>query len=180
MANAMLDFFDKDYFYDDCQCEQRHDGYCDIHNSTNISLTPNSERASPKWPSIKRKAKSEMDSSKVSKVIINQSYPKQPTSDSLVENIEYRLKLKNESGVVFAPGEQKIIKTTTEIARKAGKLSMLMKPPDNLTLRFLSEGFISPSFRGDISVSLQNATNEEVHLSAGTVVGFLIMSPFVV
>ena len=121
-----------------------------------------------------------MDSSKVSKVIINQSYPKQPTSDSLVENIEYRLKLKNESGVVFAPGEQKIIKTTTEIARKAGKLSMLMKPPDNLTLRFLSEGFISPSFRGDISVSLQNATNEEVHLSAGTVVGFLIMSPFVV
>jgi deoxycytidine triphosphate deaminase len=54
-----------------------------------------------------------------------------------------------------------------------------MKPPENLGLRFLSEGFISPSFRGDISVGLQNANHEEVHLSAGTVVGFLVMSPFV-
>jgi hypothetical protein len=172
MASAMLDFFDKDYFYENCQCEQRHVGYCDIPNS----ITPNSERASPNWP---KQAKSEIGSSKALKVVINASFPRQPTNESLISLIEYRVKIMSAESVVFVPGEHKIIKTTAEIARKAGKLSMLMKPADNLTLRFLSEGFISPSFRGEISVSLQNATNEEVHLPAETVVGYLIMSPFV-
>jgi deoxycytidine triphosphate deaminase len=215
MASAMLDFFDKDYFYEDCQCERSQAGYCVIHNSTNISegvpghgdgglvcggeasergegqederewpqyisLTPNSERASPNWPSLKRKVEiDEGIKTKAFKFVINQSFPRQPTEDSLIDVIEYRIKLLSTESVVFLPGEHKIIKTCAEIVRKAGRLSLLMKPPDNLALRFLSEGFISPSFRGDISVNLQNANNEELHLSAGTVVGYLIMSPFV-
>ena len=180
----MLDFFDKGYFREGCQCDDsitnKQGGYCEIHNP-NISLSPNEARASPNWPSIKSsqvKSDGGSTSSKVIKVVINQSFPRQPIFDHLVDVIEYRVKLLSEESEIFAPGEQKIIKTSAEIARKAGKLSLLMKPADNLPLRFLSEGFISPSFRGAISVSLQNASHEEVHLAAATVIGFLIMSPF--
>jgi len=182
MASAMLDFFDKGYFHDGCQCGQSQDGYCEIHNSNNISLTPNSVRASPNWPSIESpqdKGDISQSEAKVIKVVINQSFPRQPADDTLLDVIEYRVKLLCSESEIFAPGEHKIIKTSAEIARKAGKLSLLIKPPDNLALRFLSEGFISPSFRGSLTVSLQNAGHEELRLSAGTVVGFLIMSPFV-
>ncbi len=182
MASAMLDFFDKGYFHEGCQCDQSQDGYCEIHNSNNISLTPNSARASPKWPGIKSgqdKVDINPSKAKVIKVVINQSFPRQPADDTLLDVIEYRVKLLSAESEIFAPGEVRILKTSAEIARKAGKLSLLMKPADNLALRFLSEGFISPLFRGIIEISLQNASQCEVHLAAGTVVGFLIMAPFV-
>jgi hypothetical protein len=122
MASAMLDFFDNRYFHEGCQCEQSQDGNCEIHNSNNISLTPNSDRTSPNWPSIKRdecqvKRDGEITSSKVIKVVINQSFPRQPADDSLVDVIEYRVKLLSAESVVFAPGEHKIINTSAEISR---------------------------------------------------------------
>lgn len=183
MASAMLNFFDQDYFRVECQCGQSEENECAIHNTNKLPLTPNSGRTSPNWPTpkidgYKRKSGEEKNPSKACEIEINQSFPRQPNDEFLVGMIEYRVKLLSSENVVIEPGENKMVKTSVLIARKPGKLSLLMKPPDNLSLRFLSEGYISQTYRGNLSVSLQNPHNEKVLIPPGTVVGFLIMAPF--
>ena len=69
------------------------------------------------------------------------------------------------------------------IARRPGRLSLLLKPcekaSDNGGLQFLSEGYICPSKRGRVSVTLQNHSENKVYITSGTLVGFLVLSPFV-
>merc|ERR1711963_1069097 len=96
--------------------------------------------------------------SAVPTVEINQSFPRQPAAEDLK----------------FQPGEGGKVKTNTLITRKAGRLSMLMKPSDNLPLRFLNEGFISPSFRGPLTVELQNSSSENVHMGAGSLIAYMV------
>ena len=53
------------------------------------------------------------------------------------------------------------------------------KPSEAAGLRFLSEGFVCPTKRGELTVTLQNPTENKIFLSAGSVVGFVVLTPFV-
>ena len=112
-------------------------------------------------------------------VSICQAFPRQPTDDKLLDLIEYRIKVLSSHNEVFESGQSKKIETNIRIGRKPGRLSLLLKPADNLELRLLSEGFISPMLRGKIPVELQNPSPEGQHLPAGSVVGYLILTPFI-
>ena len=117
--------------------------------------------------------------SPASVVEINQSFPRQPTIDNLINMIEYRIKIMCTNNEIFESGQTKKIETNIRITRKPGRLSLLLKPADNLELRLISEGFISPMLRGKIPVELQNPSPEGQHLPSGTVVGYLILTPFI-
>ena len=186
MAQAMLSFFDEKYFSDDCTCDlsktsNRWAECCTVHNKNTTEsshekeVLNNNVRAPPEDVSLGLLAPSKM----VIPVEINQSFPRQPSTNYLINMIEYRIKMLVPYDVKFHPGEVKKIQTNTHITRKAGKLSLLVKPGDNLPLRFLSEGLINPSFRGVLTVLLQNPSSNDIYLSAGNAVGYLILSPFI-
>ena len=142
-AADMHGFFDQRHFARDCCChsEENQDGErCPVHNLSALSSYEPADCA---------------NETKVLPVEINQSFPRQPTSESLSSLIEYRIK-------ILAAAE-----------------SMLMKPAENLPLRFLSEGLISPLFRGPLTVELQNSSGTNVHLGAGSLVAYMVLTPFI-
>ena len=164
MANAMLTFFDQRHFSENCCClsDEMSEG-CPLHNPpTSVALE--SEAYIP---------------SKVLPVEINQSFPRQPTLECLLPLIEYRIKILAAADHKFLPGQEGIIRTNTSITRKAGKLSILLKPAENLPVRCLSEGLISPSFRGPLSVKFENWSSNNVRLSAGSLLAYLVLTPFI-
>ena len=167
MANTMQGFFDQRHFDQDCIC---HTG----ENQVNDECMAHSKPSSAAYQPIDY-----ADETEVMPVEINQSFPRQPTSENLSSLIEYRIKILAASNLKFQPGEGGKIKTNTMITRKAGKLSMLMKPAENLPLRFLSEGLISPLFRGPLTVELQNSSGENVHLRAGSLIAYMVLTPFI-
>lgn len=136
-------------------------------------------------------------------VQICQSFPRQPALEHLIDSIEYRYVFEYLSYIftnklyqfslrvrvlcarsyTFNPGEVKLVWTNVSITRRPGRLSLLLKPGEKPSeaggLRFLSEGFLCPTKRGELSVTLQNPTENKVFLSAGSVVGFVILTPFV-
>ena len=136
-------------------------------------------------------------------VQICQSFPRQPTLEHLIDSIEYRyvfeylsyiftnkrhqfsfrVRVLSARSYTFYPGEVKTVWTNVSITRRPGRLSLLLKPCEKpfetVGLRFLSEGFLCPTRRGELSVSLQNPTENTVFLSAGSVVGFVVLTPFV-
>ena len=112
-------------------------------------------------------------------VTICQSFPRQPLDNKLADLIEYRIKVLSSHNEVLESGQSKKIETNIRIGRKPGRLSLLLKPAENLELRLLSEGFISPMLRGKIPVVLQNPSPEGQHLPAGSIVGYLILVPFI-
>ena len=112
-------------------------------------------------------------------VNICQSFPRQPLDNKLADLIEYRIKVLGSYNEVLESGQTKKIETNIRIGRKPGRLSLLLKPAENLELRLLSEGFISPMLRGKIPVVLQNPSPEGQHLPAGSIVGYLILVPFI-
>ena len=168
MAEAdMHGFFDHRHFARDCCChsEENQDGErCPVHNLTALPSYEPADFA---------------NETKVLPVEINQSFPRQPTSESLSSLIEYRIKILAAEDLKFRPGEGIKVRTNTMVTRKAGKLSMLMKPAENLPLRFLSEGLISPLFRGPLTVELQNSSGTNVHLGAGSLVAYMVLTPFI-
>ena len=164
MANAMLSFFDQRHFSEDCCCHSTEmDVRCTLHNPSTITDLE-SEEYIP---------------SKVLPVEINQAFPRQPALECLLPLIEYRVKILASDDFKFLPGQEGKVRTNTSITRKAGKLSMLLKPAENLPVRCLSEGLISPSFRGLISVKFENWSSNNVHLSAGSLVAYLVLTPFI-
>ena len=169
MAQTLLDFFDEDYFSPACICGNNPDlneEICKVHGKVY-------------GPSI-----SDADTEKgggytVRQVTINQSFPRQPTQDHLATMIEYRVKVLSNHSVIIGPGEIITLETNLSIGRKAGKLSLLIKPPEGLPLRFLSEGLLNPGFRGRLSVKFESPSSVNVHLPAGSITGYLILSPFI-
>ena len=81
--------------------------------------------------------------------------------------------------LIFFPGECKNIQTNTSITRKYGRLSVLLKPAENFSLRCQNEGIIIPSFRGNVTLQFVNSTYAHVVIAAGSLVGYLILTPFV-
>ena len=167
MATDMHSFFDHRHFARNCCChtgENQEGERCPVHNLTTIPSYEPEDFAKE---------------SKVLSVEINQSFPRQPTSESLSSLIEYRIKILAAEDLKFRPGEGIKVRTNTMVTRKAGKLSMLMKPAENLPLRFLSEGLISPLFRGPLTVELQNSSGTNVHLGAGCLIAYMVLTPFI-
>lgn len=164
MANAMLSFFDQRHFSEDCCClsDEMNEG-CLLHNPPTSPALESGGYAPPK----------------VLPVEINQSFPRQPVLECLLPLIEYRIKILAADDHKFLPGQEGRVKTNTSITRKAGKLSMLLKPAENLPVRCLSEGLISPSFRGPLSVKFENWSSNNVHLSAGSLLAYLVLTPFI-
>ena len=95
----------------------------------------------------------------------------------------FRVRVLCSRSYTFYTGEVKLVWTNVSITRRPGRLSLLLKPCEKpfetVGLRFLSEGFLCPSRRGELSVTLQNPTENKVYLTAGSVVGFLVLTPFV-
>ena len=197
MNSSMLDFFDEKYFSPNCSCTDFKDQICLVHadqiQSGNSSIRceniepavdsnlqnpfmnysdTGSDDANPSYSNALCGMMTEC-------VEINQSFPRQPTSEILSSVIEYRIKLISKEKCALNPGEVKRVCTTLKISRKPGKLAMFFKPPENLPLRFLNDGYINPSFRGEVVVQLQNPNSTVYYCPAGTVVGFLILTPFV-
>ena len=172
MAQAMMDFFDEKYFSEDCVCDlsktsSRWSENCKLHMKKTAIKTEKEDILSANMSSV------------IKKVEINQSFPRQPTADFLIDAIEYRIKVLALNDIVLLPAESKKIQSNIFISRKAGSLSLLMKPCEDLPLRLQTEGFINPMFRGTVLVDLHNSTSNDVYLSAGSLICYLIMSPFI-
>ena len=164
MTNAMLSFFDQRHFSEDCCCHNDVlDERCPLHNPTTTTVSESGEYMPPK----------------VLPVEINQSFPRQPALECLLPLIEYRIKILASDDYKFLAGQEGKVRSNTCITRKAGKLSMLLKPAENLPLRCLSEGLISPSFRGSLSLKFENWSSKNVHLGAGSLIAYLILTPFI-
>ena len=164
----MLDFFDQKYFTEECTCitaNKNDKESCPVHNQQRYASSEQSEHM--------------IGQSHVDMVEINQSFPRQPAAEHLSNLIEYRIKILCSTDINLQPGEKRKVSTNTMISRKAGKLSMLMKPAENLHLRFLGEGLICPSYRGPLTVELQNSTGENVCICAGSLVAYMILTPFI-
>lgn len=170
MAQALLDFFDEDYFSHSCTCGSSPSADpegCEVHGKVAEPALPTHDTPNEKG-----------STSDVVQIDINQSFPRQPTQDHLTMMIEYRIRvLSNHSSVIKAGGAISI-QTNINVTRKAGKLSLLLKSAEGLPLR-LAEGLISPTFRGNLSVYFENPTSENVHLPAGSNVAYLILTPFI-
>ena len=165
MANAMLSFFDQRYLSEDCCCQSSEmDEGCPLHNP-------------PTTPA--HRASEYVNKSKVMPVEINQSFPRQPASENLLPLIEYRIKILASDDHTFLPGRRGKVETNTSITRKAGKLSMLVKPAEDLPLRCLSEGLISSTFRGILTVEFENCSGNNVHLCAGSLLAYMVLTPFI-
>ena len=164
MANAMLSFFDQRHFSEECCClkDEMNEG-CPLHNPPTSQALESGGYAPPK----------------VLPVEINQSFPRQPALECLLPLIEYRIKILAADDHKFLPGKEGTVRTNTSITRKAGKLSMLVKPAEDLPLRCLSEGLISSTFRGILTVEFENCSGNNVYLCAGSLLAYMVLTPFI-
>lgn len=168
--NNMLTFFDEHYFSEKCSCDTSNDDLennCEYHARTGVENTVSIKNSSSK-----------STTNDVQIVNISQSFPRQPVENYLTNMIEYRVKILLVQDKVFTPGESGPVLTNINVKRKPGKLSLMILAPENTSLRFLSEGIISPNFRGQLSVHLQNPTCNQTQLNVGAIVGYLILKPF--
>ena len=198
MEKTALNFFDEQYFSEACLCDMNQSDSCPLHkvnveDQRNKKTTPLFEESYCLEPCLcdRNQSKScplhkvnievqrEKKTTQAVKLVeINQSFPKQPTND-LIPFIEYRVKLFACEEIIFFPGEHKSIQTNTSITRKYGRLSLLVKPAENHPLKCQNEGFLNPSFRGNVSLQFGNAKYEHVIIVAGSLVGYLILTPFI-
>ena len=156
-ADTVPDFFDQNYFFEDCFCETENQT-CEYHPNQTQNLTENTT---------------------VQQIEINQSFPRRPLQEELVPMIEYRIKILLNSGVTLKPGQTQEVETNLTVKRKCGNLSLMILPADQKFISFCSEGFVSPNMRGRLTVALNNPHSTDVYLAAGTLVCYLILAPFV-
>ena len=177
MAQAMLNFFYDRYFSSECSCgldtSNKLNLKCQIHSSKKPEI-PENEKYVPKYQIFP-----ENSFCKTTSIEINQSFPRQPIADNLQDSIEYRIKILADEDLKFPPGEIMKIKTNLNITRKPGKLSMLLKSCEHFPLRFISEGFINPAFRGKLTLHLQNLNDKDIYINSKSLIAYLIMSPFI-
>ena len=190
MAQALLDFFDEDYFSQACTCgsgSNTEQEKCGVHGDIigpaqhpqagpieNGGVSDVAPALHPLASPIGGKG----GGGDVVQIDINQSFPRQPTQEHLTMLIEYRIRVLSNHPSVIKPGETVPIQTNIKVTRKAGRLSLLLKSAEGLPLR-LAEGLINPSFRGRLSVYFENPSSENVHLPAGSNVAYLILTPFI-
>ena len=164
MAEAMLSsFFEERYLSNSCLCETDKGAgeKCEICKQETSDVKEEQVLINPKI------------------ITINQSFPRQPTSTTMVEVLEYRIKVLSDSTETFGAGETRKVLTNVNIGKKPGKLSLLLKPAELSGFIFQNEGYINPGWKGRISVSVQNSNCSNALIPAGTVVAYLILSPFV-
>ena len=198
MEQAALNFFDEKYFSEACLCDINQNSSCPIHtvkeeDKRKKKTTPVLEQEYFPEPCLCDKDQNtycplhnlnkDVESQKkptylVKLVEVNQSFPKQPTND-LIPFIEYRVKLFACEQIIFFPGEYKPIQTNTSISRKYGRLSLLIKTAENFPLNCRNEGFLNPSFRGNVALQFENVKYDHVVITAGSLVGYLIFTPFI-
>jgi hypothetical protein len=188
MANEILSFFDDKYFEENsCGLLNLVDSEKSVTHQINILESANKTKEeaniSQNRDTAKEEADSQLNLNEVSMIVhpveINQSFPKQPSSEHLRNALEYRIKLIAPQNIVFQKGESRPIRTNVSITRKVAKLSMLLKPAENLILHNRdSQSFIDPNYRGPISVILQNPSSNRYYLASGTVIGYMILAPF--
>ena len=109
--------------------------------------------------------------------VINASFPKQP-KNTLKHLIEYRIKLLLKEEVLIEAGGTQVVPTLCIIERRSSDLCLLIKPPEILPFTFVSEGYIHPWFHGQVSVKLTNYCAEHRKILPGTLVGYVILSPY--
>ena len=109
--------------------------------------------------------------------VINASFPKQP-KNTLKHLIEYRIKLLLKEEVLIEAGDTQVVSTLCIIERRSSDLYLLIKPPEFLPFTFGSEGYIHPEFHGRVSVKLTNYCAEHRKILPGTLVGYVILSPY--
>ena len=158
-ADTVPDFFDQNYFFEDCFC-QTEDKTCEYHQNQAMNLEDNPNTT-------------------VQQIEINQSFPRRPLQEELFPMIEYRIKILLNYGVILKPGQTQEVETNLTVKRKCGNLSMLILSAEQKFTSFCSEGFVSPNMRGRLTVALINPHSTDVYLAAGTLVCFLILAPFV-
>ena len=181
MEQPSLNFFDDQYFSEACLCDMNKSDSCPIHKV--IVEEQKQKKTIPvfneQYFTDLYQVKSQKKTTQPVKLVeINQSFPKQP-SNELTPFIEYRVKLFACEEIIFFPGECKTLQTNTSITRKYGSLSLLIKTVENSPLNCQNEGFINPSFRGNVTLQFGNAKYEHVVIVAGSLVGYLILTPFI-
>ena len=62
--------------------------------------------------------------------------------------------------------------------RKNQNLSMHLIPYENLPLSFESKGYISRRYSGRVMIKLTYYSANNIKLTAGTTVGYIVMQPF--
>ena len=134
--------------------------------------------SSPEKKKLKTDIILEKECSKILK--ISNIFPKQPTNDFEASQLEYRVKLLNSESASLKPGESRNITTNVLISKKPNKLAMHVKKPENQDFAFHSEGFINPQTRGFVIVNLENRTREVVYLPKESIVGYLILTPYLI
>ena len=109
---------------------------------------------------------------------LEQFFPK-PVPYHLLPLIEHRIKLLCKSDVAINPGEIQVINTTCVIKGKSRKkLTMALIAYENLPLSCESTGYIDQNYTGRLMVQLGNFTHKKIHLSAGTPIAYLTMTPY--
>lgn len=163
-ADAVPDFFDQTYFFDDCFC-LTEDKTCEYHQNQAKNTEENANTAAA--------------AAAVHQIEINQSFPRRPLQEELLPMIEYRIKILLNYEVILKPGQTQEVETNLTVKRKCGNLSMLILSAEHKFTSFCSEGFVNPNMRGRLTVALNNPNSTDVYLAAGTLVCFLILAPFV-
>ena len=92
--------------------------------------------------------------------------------------IEYRIRLLLKERVVIESGECKLVETACILHKRLSNLSIHLKGNKELPLAFESDGYISPRFKGRLSVKLTNYTKSQIHLYEAMTVGYCILQPF--
>ena len=158
-TDSIPDFFDQNYFFEDCFC-QTEDKTCEYHQNQAQNPEENTNAA-------------------VQQVDINQSFPRRPLQEELLPMIEYRIKILLNYDVILKPGQTQEVETNLTVRRKCGNLSLLILSAEQKFTTFCSEGFVNPNMRGRLTVALSNPHTTDVYLTAGTLVCFLILAPYV-
>ena len=92
--------------------------------------------------------------------------------------IEYRIRLLLKERVVIESGESKVVETACILHKRLPNLAIHLKGNKELPLTFESDGYISPKFKGRLSVKLTNHTKSQIHLHDTMTVGYCILQPF--
>ena len=135
MAKAMLKFFDHDH----------------------LSQAGEYDEEDGRPGSMDNSQFSENNFSLCEDVVINQSFPRQPTDSKLIKTIEYRVKLLSLRKVLLQPGETTTLLTNSVVNCKPGQLSLLIKPPENISSVFF---FIGGEYKPSIQRSTDSDTSE--------------------
>ena len=93
---------------------------------------------------------------------------------------QYRIVLSSTKKVVLEPQKICTIKTDCEMDLSS-HLNLMVKPSENLFGQLsIEEGFIDYTHKGVIKFFSKNITNEQIIINSGEIIGYIIISPFMI